>query len=269
MYIIIAVILFFFGTIIGSFLNVVIYRFNTGKTIMKGRSMCFSCGKTLEWHELVPLVSYIAQRGRCTKCKSPISVQYPLVEAVTGVMFVLLAFKFMSISLLSQPYFLIAVVWYTYIWCLFLVIAVYDIRHTVIPEKLVWLGNALAFLALFLFSNFHFAPHPASWGALLAGPVLALPFWALWFGSKGKWMGLGDAKLVIGLGWLLGAGAGLLGIFFAFWIGAIFSIALILIKGRKYTMHSQIPFGPFLVLGAFIVFTFSITFASFAQFMAY
>ncbi len=266
--ILISVILFFFGTIIGSFLNVVIYRFNTGKTI-HGRSMCLSCGKTLHWHELVPLVSYIMLRGKCSKCKSPISIQYPLVEATTGIMFVFLAFKFFSVLSFSQPLFMVTIVWYTYIWCLFLVIAVYDIRHTIIPEKLVWFANALAFLALFLFVNFQFAPHPATWGALLAGPLLALPFWALWFGSKGKWMGLGDAKLTIGLGWLLGASAGLLGIFFAFWIGAAFSIALILIKGRKYTMKSQIPFGPFLVLGAFIVFAFSLNIMSFTQFMAY
>lgn len=262
-----ATIIFFFGTIIGSFLNVVIYRFNSSKTL-GGRSMCFSCGKTLHWYELIPLVSYISQRGRCTKCKSPISMQYPIVEATTGIMFVLLAFRFLPILDVSQPLYLMGVIWFTYMWCLALVIAVYDIRHTVIPERLVWLWNALALVSLFLFSGLTVVLHAPSYSALLAGPVLALPFWAMWYGSKGKWMGLGDAKLVLGIGWLLGMNAGIIGLFLAFWIGAAFSIGLILVKGRKYTMHSQIPFGPFLVLGAFSVFVFSLTFVTFVQFFS-
>ncbi len=263
--IIIGVMFFFFGTIIGSFLNVVIYRFNTGKSL-NGRSMCFSCGKTLHWHELVPLVSFLALRGKCSKCKVSISMQYPIVEAITGIMFLFLGFKFMPNLAFGGMAGVLGVVWYTYVWCLFLVIAVYDVRHTVIPDKLVWLGNALALLALFFFRGFEFVPHLASHKALLAGPVLALPFWALWFFSKGKWMGLGDAKLVLGIGWLLGLSAGILGLFFAFWIGAIFSIILLLAKGRKYTMKSQVPFGPFLVLAAFIVFTFSLNLWSFSSY---
>lgn len=263
--IIIGVILFFFGTIIGSFLNVVIYRFNTGKTL-GGRSMCLSCGKTLYWHELVPLVSYIMLRGRCSKCKNPISIQYPLVEATTGLLFTVLGFKFLPFLASAEPVFLVGTIWYMYLWCLLLVISVYDIRHTIIPERLVWLFNALCFIGLFLFSGFELDPHVAVWMAIIAGPLLALPFWAISFGSGGKWMGMGDAKLILGLGWLLGASAGLLGVFFAFWIGAIVSILLLLIKGRKYTMKSQIPFGPFLVLGAFIVFTFGLSFASLGNF---
>lgn len=74
-----------FGLIVGSFLNVVILRMNTGKTL-GGRSMCLSCNKKLEWYELIPLVSFIIQRGRCTKCHSKISWQYPIVEAITAVL---------------------------------------------------------------------------------------------------------------------------------------------------------------------------------------
>jgi prepilin signal peptidase PulO-like enzyme (type II secretory pathway) len=268
MTIILGVILFFFGTIIGSFLNVVIYRFNTGKTL-GGRSMCLSCGKTLHWHELVPLVSYIMLRGKCSKCKSKISIQYPLVETTTGIMFVFLAFAFMRILDISQPLFLVTIVTYVYIWCLMLTIAVYDIRHTIIPEKLVWLLNALAFVALFVFLDYRILLHVPTLISIIAGPLLALPFWALWFGSGGKWMGLGDAKLVLAIGWLLGPSMGLIALFFAFWIGGLYSILLLLIKGRKYTMHSAIPFGPFLVLGAFIVFVFSVKLLSFAALFSF
>ena len=257
-----AVILFFFGTIIGSFLNVVIYRFNTGKSI-NGRSMCFSCGKTLQWYELVPLASFLVQHGKCIKCKSVISWQYPIVEALTGVMFVFLALKFLPMLLISQNLFLPVLVTYVYIWCLFLVIAVYDARHTIIPDRLVWFLNTLCFLSLFFFLDFQFVPHLVPYALLLSGPLLALPFWALWFGSRGKWMGLGDAKLVLGIGWLLGIGGGLAALVLAFWGGAIFSIGLLLLKGKRYTMKSEIPFGPFLVLAAFIVFISSIDFNSF------
>lgn len=231
--------------------------------------MCPSCGKTLSWYELFPLVSYVMLRGRCSKCKSAISPQYPIVEALTGVVFILLGFKFAPLIDIAHPFFLFAIIWYTYIWCLMIVIAVYDVRHTIIPNKLVWLANALAFLALYLFSNFHFAFHPATFSAVLAGPVLAIPFWALWFGSGGKWMGLGDAKLVLGLGWLLGMSSGVVALFLAFWLGAIFSVALLLIKGRSYSMKSQIPFGPFLVLSAFIVFISGIDFVTLSRFLTF
>lgn len=204
-------------------------------------------------------------RGKCSKCKTGISLQYPVVEATTGLMFVMLGFKFLPLLDMSQPLFFVATIWYTYFWCLMVVISVYDIRHTIIPNKLVWLANAMALVSLYVFSQFHINIHPATWGALLAGPVLALPFWALWFGSRGKLMGLGDSKLVLGLGWLLGFSTGIVGLFFAFWIGAIFSVGLLLIKGKQYGMKSQIPFGPFLVLGAFIAFTFSINFALLSQ----
>ena len=255
------IILFFFGTIIGSFLNVVIYRFHSGKSL-GGRSMCFSCSKTLEWHELVPLASFLVQRGKCRGCKSVISIQYPLVEATTGVMFVFLAFKLLPVLFYSQGLFLSAVVWYTYFWCLLLVIAVYDIRHTIIPDSLVWFANLLAFGALFAFVNFHFVPHIPSIEAIASGPLLALPFWALWYGSKGRWMGLGDAKLMLGLGWLLGLSAGLAGMVIAFWTGAIISIILLSLRNKRYTMKSEVPFGPFLVLGGFIVFILGINFLS-------
>jgi leader peptidase (prepilin peptidase)/N-methyltransferase len=176
-------------------------------------------------------------------------------------MFMFLAYKFIPIINLTYPLFLFTLIWYTYLWCLWLVIAVYDIRHTVIPDKLVWFANALSLTALYLFSHFQLAPHPATWGAVIAGPLLALPFWVVWFMSRGKWMGLGDAKLVLGLGWLLGASAGLLGIMLAFWIDAAFAILLLIVKGRAYSLKSQIPFGPFLLIGAFIVFSFSLTLA--------
>ncbi len=246
------VILFFFGTIIGSFLNVVIYRFNSGKTL-GGRSMCLSCGKTLHWHELIPLASFLAQRGKCVKCKSSISYQYPIVEAVTGVVFVLIACKYAFLLGTSQTLFISFLTYTLYIWCLLIVISVYDFRHTVIPEKLVWLFSALAFIGLFVFDGTTINLHIPTMLQLAAGPVVAAPFAALWFFSEGKWMGLGDAKLQLGLGWMLGLSMAVSGMMIAFWIGAIVSLLLLVLTRKNYTMKTQIPFGPFLVLGAFLV----------------
>lgn len=252
-----AVLVFFFGTIIGSFLNVVIYRFNSGKTL-GGRSMCFSCGKTLHWYELVPLASFIVQRGRCVKCRSVISSQYPIVEALTGIIFVALAFKLFPLLLISTTVFVTFLTVSCYLWCIWLVISVYDIRHTIIPEQLVWSANIVALLSLCIFSNTNIVFHLPALNELLAGPLLALPFWALWYGSKGKWMGLGDAKLMLGLGWFLGIAIGFAGMLLAFWIGAFFAIILLALKHSRYTMKSEIPFGPFLVLGAFVAYILSL-----------
>ena len=82
--------IFVFGTIIGSFLNVVILRYGTGKSFAKGSSQCFSCGKKLSWYELVPILSFLFQKGKCKGCGSKISWQYPLIETITGVLFLLI-----------------------------------------------------------------------------------------------------------------------------------------------------------------------------------
>ncbi len=183
------IIIFIFGTIIGSFLNVVIYRYNTGTSITKGRSMCFSCGKTLVWYELVPVLSFIIQRGKCSGCGSKISWQYPLVEIITGLLFLLTFFTLVSsgqVNIFSITFLLI-------IMSIFVVISVYDIRHKIIPEGLVYGFILLSFIQLFFIPNVGII----DW---LAGPIFFLPFAMLWFFSKGQWMGFGDAKLALGIG---------------------------------------------------------------------
>ncbi len=256
------IIIFFFGTIIGSFLNVVIYRFNTGRTL-GGRSMCFSCGKTLHWHELVPLASYIFQDGKCTKCKSKISGQYPLVEAITGFMFVFVAFKFAYLLPASMTLFLVLVTFSAYLWCLLIVISVYDFKHKIIPDRLVWTFIVISLIGIFVFKGDAVVLHLPTLFDLASGPLLAMPFFLLWFFSKGRAMGLGDAKLMLGVGYFLGLSIGVVGMILAFWIGAIVSIYLLIINGKKYSMKAEIPFGPFLVIGAFIAYIFSITFPLF------
>lgn len=251
---------FILGMIIGSFLNVVIYRFNTGRGL-GGRSFCFTCRRTLSWHELIPIVSFVNQRGKCHGCASRISYQYPIVETITGFVFVSL---FIKVYPLLQSTFtntwpiLFYLVFITYLFAILIVISVYDYHHQVIPDKLVWLFNTLSFVGLFLFVDGSYIIHmPALW-AFLSGPVIALPFLFLWVVTGGRGMGFGDVKLALGIGWLLGLWAGLAMILFSFWIGGLFALC-ILIARKKMTMKSHIAFGPFMCIATFFVYLFGVT----------
>ena len=242
---------FIFGAIVGSFLNVVALRFNTGKGL-GGRSMCMSCGKTLTWKELVPIFSFVAQRVACKKCKSKISWQYPLVEFLAGAIFVLIFLTFPPVSALASLTTLIQIV----AACLLLVISIYDIKHKIIPDILVYIFDGLAFVSIFIGGSSWW--HIPSVSMLIAGPILALPFALLWVVSKGRWMGLGDAKLVLGLGWLLGISAGINALILAFWIAAVVSVIWLYAVYGKFKHKAEIPFGPYLIIGFYLVLLFGI-----------
>ncbi len=241
--------IFCLGAVVGSFLNVVILRYNTGQSCLKGRSKCFSCAKDLRWHELVPILSFLLQRGRCGKCGSKISRQYPAVEFLTGLLFVLMALKIVPMT------FSHSVALGIYFWAvasLLIIIAVYDFRHQIIPDFFVYLFGILAFLNLF------FLPAGrqvlAFWPYFWAG-ILFFGFFAIfWLVSGGRWMGLGDAKLALGLGWFLGPSGAVLAFLFSFWFGAVASVFLLLFKRGKFTIKSRLAFAPFLIAGSFIAF---------------
>ncbi len=242
---------FIFGAIVGSFLNVVALRWNTGVGL-NGRSMCMSCGKTLTWKELVPIFSFVVQKGGCKKCKSKISWQYPLVEFIAGAIFVLIFLTFPPFSSLTAFVTLIQ----TIAACLLLVISVYDIKHKIIPDVLVYAFDAIALISIFIGGSSWW--HVPGLSAILAGPILALPFALLWAISKGTWMGLGDAKLVLGLGWMLGLGSGVNAIVLAFWIAAVVSVVWLLVTYKRFKPKTEVPFGPYLILGFYIVLLFHI-----------
>ena len=258
------IIIFFFGTIIGSFLNVVIYRYRSGKTL-GGRSMCFSCGKTLRWHELVPLASFFVQGGKCKRCRSQISWQYPIVEAVTGFTFLLVAIKYAYLLPASAELFCVILTYCMFLFCLLIVMCFYDLRHMIIPEELVWVFNSVAFVGMFCFIGDSIILHIPDIFSIFAGPIIAAPFFLITFISKGRLMGMGDVKLMLGIGWLLGLSAGIMAVILAFWIGAIVSILLLILKRSHFGMKTQIPFGPFLVLATVVVFVLGINILSFAQ----
>lgn len=227
---------FILGLIIGSFLNVVIYRHNTGRGV-GGRSGCFSCGKTLEWFELFPVISFLLQRGRCTKCHTTLSWQYPLVELITGIMFALV-YSMFGFSINGFIYLLIAV--------FSIIISVYDIKHTIIPDSWVY---TLAILGILL--NYRNIGE-----YVIAGLIIFSFFALLFFAGRGNWMGFGDAKLGLAMGLILGVSAGVTAVMLGFWLGALIGVGLLLItsisKRFKYHMRSEIPFGPFLILGMWL-----------------
>jgi leader peptidase (prepilin peptidase)/N-methyltransferase len=216
-----------------------------------------TCQNKLRWYELIPVFSFIAIGGRCLKCKSKISAQYPLVEFVTGVIFMGLFLKFQDVFYANTFIFTITMAFYCTIFSLLIVIAVYDLRHKIIPNTLVFFLALLAFLGMFFFSGYGFNIHFPSLWEFLSGIIMALPFAIIWLVSKGTWMGLGDAKLSLGLGWLLGLSRALSSLVVAFWSGAIIGLLLLLFS-KKHGLKSEIPFAPFLIFGAIIAFLFEL-----------
>jgi leader peptidase (prepilin peptidase)/N-methyltransferase len=246
------------GAIVGSFLNALLYRFNTGRSIAKGRSRCMNCAHELGARDLVPIFSYLLLGGRCRYCGTKISVQYPLVEAAAAVLSLFIY--------LEHPTILGYAFWFV-VWMILLFIVVYDLRHTVIPWSASILLALLALLSLFVSLDtmpvILFTPNLWS---LAAGPLLALPLFLLSLVSRGRWMGWGDAPLELSLGWLLGLSLGGTAMMLAFWIGAGVGIVLIIFK-KGLTMKSELPFAPFLVLGALISHFFHVDFFSSLPFL--
>ncbi|MBP7845940.1 MAG: prepilin peptidase [Candidatus Pacebacteria bacterium] len=250
------ILFFIFGTLIGSFLNVIIFRLNTGKGI-GGRSMCMNCGKTLHSHELVPILSYIFQLGKCRGCKAKVSIQYPIVEALTGFVSGVLAAKIGVLNILTDQmsplYFLAAFSFFS----IFIAIAVYDFRHKIIPPSLSNLATIVAFLVLVLGFSSNTIVLKAFLDSFYGGLIGFLPFAGLYFISNGKWMGFGDARVGLAGGIILGKITMLMALMYSFWIGAIITLFVLLIRGKKITMNTEIPFGPYLTLGIFIAFVLS------------
>jgi prepilin signal peptidase PulO-like enzyme (type II secretory pathway) len=223
-------------------------------SILHGRSMCPHCHHTLAAKDLVPVFSWLFLRGKCRYCKAPISWQYPLVELLTAILFVL--------SYIFWPYGFDAVGWVQFAaWLVFLVgfvaLTVYDIRWQELPDRIVWPLAALAVVETVLLAISKHDWHVALWAALGVAVISGL-FWLLFEISNGKWIGFGDVKLGIVLGLLAGTPlAAMMVIFFASVLGTLASIPMIIKTKQK--LHLHVPFGPFLIAGLVIVYFFGTT----------
>ena len=258
--------LFFFGLSLGSFLNSVIFRLETGGSFFRGRSFCPNCQHILSWQDLIPIFSFLILKGKCRYCQQKISWQYPLVELATGILFVLLwNYKLLPLNnippssflfppscfLLPTSFLLIPTSFFLLlISCFLIIIFVYDLKHYLIPDKIIYLAIGLAlfyqFFKIWNFGNWNFSKI----FNLILAILPSLFFLAIILISRGSWMGMGDFKLAILMGLFLGWPNILVALFFAFLIGAIIGLGLI-IAGKK-TLKSKVPFGPFLVTGTFV-----------------
>jgi len=254
-------VLFLLGAVVGSFLNVVVLRHIKREGYIGGRSKCFSCQKILSWFELVPIFSFLIQKGKCRTCRTSLSVQYPLVELGTGLLFLATYFHFKD-CFETTALFVIALILHLIAWSLLVVITVYDYHTKLIPNVFSYTFALIAFLGMFFEDGLLTVPTVLQ---VLAGPVLFLPFYLLWKVSDGRWLGLGDGKLAFGMGWFLGMTQGLSAIMMAFWIGASISLSYIAFQKivkrgekNKLTLKSEIPFGPYLVIGTALAYFFEI-----------
>ncbi len=270
MYTLILFLIFIFGSIIGSFLNVVIFRINTGRSFVKGSSMCMSCGHKLRWFELVPILSFLSQAGKCRKCKSKISLQYPIVEFITGLIFVVIFFKFLPYLVFSKTLYFLLTLLFVAIFSILIIIFVYDFKHKIIPNQLSYLFSFLSLLSLIVgLLSFGVLFTWQGLLSLLSGPILALPFILLSYFSKGRLMGMGDGKLILGIGWLLGLSSGIFSLILSFCLGSMVGLFLIGLAGKKYTMKSEIPFAPFLIIGVFVTFMFNFNFFTLVNLLSF
>lgn len=244
---------FIFGAIIGSFLNVVILRFGTGRGL-GGRSSCGTCNRTLTAVDLVPIISYLALRGRCRTCHARISPQYMLVEALTGVLFVLVSTQYAGLELVLA--------WG--ITALGIAIAVYDALHMRIP--VMWNYALIAVSVAFVASSLSLERMV---DAALGCAIVAGFFLITYVVSRGRVLGFGDVILAISIGTVLGALDGLFAVWVACVVGSCVGVYQIVRDAayRTSTVRSlvqhHVPFGPFLLIGFMIVFLHGFTFDTF------
>jgi len=234
---------FFFvlGTVVGSFLNVVILRLKNKKSIFKKPSHCPFCKKKLKWYELIPIISFVLQKGRCRKCKNKISWQYPLVELATGLLFFLIIFNF-QFSIFSVFLLLIS--------CFLVIIFVYDLKYYLVPDKIIYPAILVAGIWQLVFGIFIRNTSYEILNTFLAAAIGGAFFLIIFLISRGKWMGMGDVKIGILMGLVLGLSHLFIALFLAFLIGGVVSIILLVLK--KKALKSEIPLGPFLTGATFI-----------------
>lgn len=244
---------FFFGLVIGSFLNVVLLRTEKEESLT-GRSHCPKCLTLIHWYDNIPLLSYIFLRGHCRKCQEPISLQYPLVELVTGLLFLLPAFLIFDYR---YPFTWFTSGWWIFLLAILLIITIYDLRHMEIPLSFLLWGIGASILYYVILSIIFLRFESINWWEIpiveagIGGVITASLFYFLVWISHERWMGMGDVWLAWLSGMVVGPKLILLLLTSAFGIGAFVSIGLLAWRGK--TLSSQVPFAPFLSLATIAV----------------
>ncbi|MCD4705937.1 prepilin peptidase [bacterium] len=256
--------IFIFGLCVGSFLNVIILRLRNKKTFLKARSYCPKCKKKIVWYDNLPILSFLILKGRCRHCKKKISLQYPLVEFITGILFVIVFlvnlksstsgaysnFQFFSQGLTSlwlaipNSQFLILLFRDWIFVSILIIIFVYDFRWYLILDKITFPAIGIA-LIINIFAGFF-------WVNILIGAIIGGSFFLIQFLlSQGKWIGGGDIRMGVLMGIMLGWKMLLMALFLSYIIGSVVSIILLLFRKKKW--GSRIPFGTFLSVATIII----------------
>lgn len=224
------IIFLIYGLFIGSFLNVCIFRIPSGISIAFPPSSCGSCGHRLNYIDMIPVVNYIKNKGKCRYCGSPYSMQYPLIELLNGVLYAFVALKY-GFTLTSVLYCLII--------SLLITISIIDLKHKIIPDSLNIAGGILGIIFIILEKTIITDS--------LIGAGIGLGFFLL-IALITNAMGGGDIKLMAALGFIFGVKGVLFITLFSFVTGAVISLFLLItkVKSRK----DEIPFGPFISLSA-------------------
>lgn len=241
------IIIFIFGLVVGSFLNCVIYRLEINQSFLSGRSYCPNCKHKLGFFDLIPVFSFVFLKGRCRYCRQRISLQYPLVEITTGILFLLIGLQFLNGSMVLW----LILLYLLFITPFFIIIFFYDLKHYIIPDRVVFtalLVSSIWYLVAGIFFDFYTKYQILN--TILAAFGASTFFFIIVLISRGKWMGIGDIKLAFLMGIFLGFPKILVALFSAFFFGAIIGIGLIILK--KKDIKSEIPFGPFLVAGTLL-----------------
>lgn len=226
------------GLAVGSFLNVCIYRLPRRESLLWPASHCPSCGRPLAWYENVPLVSWVALRGRCRTCRAPISPAYPIVEGATSVVFAGAALVYGLTWLLAVRLLFASAL---------IVLFVIDLRHRILPNAITLPGIAAGFVASWFL--------PPGWissliGIVAGGGVLLLIAEAYYRVRGQEGLGMGDVKMLAMIGAFLGWPLTVLTLVLASFAGSVVGVALI--ASRRGSMQAALPFGTFLALGAIV-----------------
>jgi leader peptidase (prepilin peptidase)/N-methyltransferase len=230
--------IFMFGMCIGSFLNVCIYRLPSSTSIINpSRSFCPQCNSAIQFYDNIPVFSYLWLKGRCRNCKASISLRYPLIELMTGILAIAILFMF-GVTLEG-------VVYFVFISSL-LVITFIDIDHKIIPDIISLSGIPLGLAASFVLPAMTFKS--SLLGLLVGGGSLLLVAWSYSLITRKEGMGGGDIKLLGMIGTFIGWKGVLFTIFVASLAGTFVGMIVMLLKGEN--LKFAIPFGPFLSIGA-------------------
>ncbi len=236
------VLFFIIGGFIGSFLNVVILRLYKKEQFIKGRSMCFNCGHILNKLDLIPIASFLFLKGKCRYCGIALSLQYPIIELLTGILFAFLFINYYELLITS----------YEFLFLLFLgssliILFIYDLKYKLVPHEIIWptVVGAIAYKTIPLMLNTKYLTLNALYYDFLSAIFATAFIVFIVVITKQKGMGWGDAPLTFIITFIPGFPYNLFVFWLSFIIGGITGIVLLIL--RKAKLKTEVPFGPFLI----------------------